>query len=263
MNTPVTSNGVLQKHLLPAVYFDTSVVIDYWVTEGMEFSPETYGGPADWAEVSHGPVVKVIRDLLQIEKRINKVVELRNKLMFEDVKLTAVTSEAAIWELQEWFAEAGLKQLGAEISGAIYLQRKGKKEIGDYLKKAHELWEEEGIEKHHDPNTGTSGLHLLAIATWINKSFAHSHGLHGILVADVVNFCWPPKQSRNRKPFPNPFDFAYLQIGTADIFHILFAHHLGCQYFASFDSDFRRGEKFLANVGLELLSTPEEILSLL
>ena len=263
MNSVLTSNGRLQDRFLPAIYFDSSVVIDYWVTEGMELPPEAYEGHRDWAELSQGLLAEVIRDLFQSDKRINKVVELRKKLMYEEINLTPVTSHAALWELQEWYAESGIKQLGAEISGAIYLQRKGKKEIGDYLKKAYELWETEGKEKHHDPKTGTSGLELLSQETWINPSFAHAHGLRGILVAEIVNFCWPPKQARNRKPFPDPHILAYLQMGTADIFHILLANHLGCKYFASFDSDFRRAKEFIEEVGMKLLSTPEEILALL
>jgi len=183
--------------------------------------------------------------------------------MYEDVKVLPVTSHAALWELQEWFAESGFKQLGAEISGAVFLQKKSKKEIGDYLKKAYELWKDEGDEKHHDPKTGTSGLELLSQATRINLSFAHFHGLRGILIAETVNFCWPPKRSRNRKPFPDPFALAYLQIGMSDIFHIMLAHHFGCQFFASFDADFRRAREFLDEIGLLLLSTPEEILSII
>jgi hypothetical protein len=257
-----TSNGKLQKRFLPAIYFDTSVIIDYWLTEGMELPPEAFNGRGDWAEISHGPVATVMRDLLKSDKRINKVVEIRKKAMFDDIKVTPVTSHVSLWELQEWNAEAGFKQLGAEISGAIFLQKKGKKEIGDYLKTTYMQWLEEGDEKHHDQKTGTSGLQLLSNATWINDSFAGAHGLRGIIVAETLNFCWPPKKSRNRRPFPNPEVFAYLQIGIADIFHILLAHHLGCQYFASFDSDFRRCQEFIEEVGMSLLSSPEEILSI-
>ena len=36
----LTKTGSLQKRFLPAVYFDSSVLIDYWMTEGMEI-PET------------------------------------------------------------------------------------------------------------------------------------------------------------------------------------------------------------------------------
>lgn len=268
MYSTTTPNGKLQDKFLPAVYFDSSVIIDYWMTEGMEVTTpddDLFGGQ-NWPDRIYGhELSKLVRDLLKSDIRISKVLELRKKLLAygEDVKVLPVTSEPALWELQEWIAESGFKQLGAEISGTVFLQKKSKKEIGDLLKKAYELWMAEGHEKHHDPKTGTSALESLVQSTWINLSFAHSHGLNGILVAEINNFCWPPKRSRNRKSFPDPFSLAYLQLGTADIFHILLAHHLGCQYFASFDSDFRRAKDFITQVGMTLLTTPEEILSIM
>jgi hypothetical protein len=245
MGTVTTSNGKLQDQYLPAVYFDSSVIIDYWMTEGMERPLEDLEYWNNWRKFSHGQLNAVMRDLLQSDKRLNKVIEIRKKLMFEDGDVTAVTSWVALWELQEWTAESGFKQLGSDILGAIFLQRKSKKEIGYYLRKAYDLWLAEGEDKHHDPETGTSGLELLIQATNINLSFAHSHGLNGIFIAELVNFCWPPRRSRNRNPFPSPLFLAYLQLGIADILHILFAHHLGCQYFASFDSDFRRSKELM------------------
>ncbi len=260
MTKLLTSNGRLQDEYLPAVYFDSSIIIDYWITEGMEISLDEENKEPEWNEIIHGPLVKVIRELLQSDKRINQVIEIRKKLMFEEVKLTPVTSPASLWELQEWYAESGIKQLGAEISGATFLQRKSKKEIGDILKRGYDLWKAEGKDKHNDPIKGTSGLELLSQATCINLSFANSHGLSGILLAEIENFYWPPKQSRNRKQFPSPINLAYLQLGTADIFHLLFANHLGCQFFASFDSDFRRAKEIIERAGMVLLSTPDEIL---
>lgn len=160
-------------------------------------------------------------------------------------------------------AEWGFKQLGAEVSGMVFLQRKGKKEIGDYLKKGYELWLAEGDEKHHDPQAGTSGLESLMISTWLNHSFSFSHGLAGILVAPIANFSWPPAQENDDDSFADPYMLAYLQLGLADIIHVLLANHLGCRYFASFDSDFRRAREFIEETGMSVLTSPEEVLSIL
>jgi len=73
MYSVTTPNGKLQDRFLPAIYFDTSVIIDYWMTEGMELPPEAFEGHRDWAEISHGPLARVVRDLLQSDKRINKI----------------------------------------------------------------------------------------------------------------------------------------------------------------------------------------------
>ena len=257
-----TPNGKLRSDFLPAVYFDSSVIIDYWITEGME-QEWPAGGKSLNGILYGGELGTLVRDLLKSDVRINKVVELRKKISFTDVKVSPVTSEIALWELQEWIAESGLKQLGSEISGTVSIQKKSKKEIGDLLKRAYDLWLAEGDEKHHDPKTGTSALHSVQLATTMDFSFAGSHGLSNILIAEINNFCWPPKRSRNRSSFPDPFTLAYLQVGAADIFHIMFAHRLGCQYFASFDSDFRRVKDLLAEVGMTLLASPEEILAVM
>lgn len=261
MNKAVNRNGMLKNEFLPAIYFDTSFIVDYWIVEGVEnLDPSEENIFQD--DLFHGPVTKVVQDLLRSETRINKVAGIRRKILLEDTSITPVTSHFALWEFQEWYAESGFKQLGAEISGAYFLQKKGKKEIGSLLKKAYELWEAEGDEHHH-PKTGTSGLESLRQSTMINLSFAYSHGLSGILVAEVENFCWPPKRSQTRNPFVDPYSLAYLQLGMADSLHLLIANHLGCQYFASFDSDFRTARRFIEDTGMELLTSPEEIHSVL
>jgi hypothetical protein len=263
METLVTTSGRLKDQFLPAIYFDSSVLIDYWMTEGMELSHETTESHHDWAEISHGPLAKVMREMLRSDTRLNKVSKIREKVIYEDIRATPVTSHAALWELQEWIAESGFKQVGAEVSGMIFLQRKSKKQIGDYLKKGFDLWLAEGDDKHHDPQTGTSGLHLLMQSTFINLSFAQSHGLHGILIAPTVDFNWPPRQSDDTDLFVDPYMLAFLQLGLADIMHVLMANHLGCRYFASFDSDFRRAKEFIEKTGMSVLASPEEVLSIL
>jgi hypothetical protein len=263
MVTALTPLGRIKNEFQPTVYFDSSVLIDYWMVEGMENPDETTEGQRDWAEMTHGPLAKVVRELLKTNNRLNKVVEIRKKVVYGEEKTTPVTSYAALWELQEWIAESGFKQVGAEVSGAIHLQRKNKKEIGDYLKKGLELWAAEGDKKHNDPQTGTSGLQLLMNTTWINLGFSQAHGLQGIFIADTVNFNWPPKQRGAHSSFGDPFTLAFLQLGLGDILHVLLANHLGCRYFASFDSDFRRAKDFIEKSGMSVLTNPAEILSIL
>jgi len=46
--------------------------------------------------------------------------------------------------------------------------------------------------------------------------------------------------------------------------HILFAEHLGCQYFATFDNDFKRIKDItLEKANIETLLSPEEVLRVL
>ena len=68
----LTSTGKLQEKFLPAIYFDTSVLVDYWMTEGMEM-PET--GMDKLMKGNESPHLQVVRDILRSEKRINKVID--------------------------------------------------------------------------------------------------------------------------------------------------------------------------------------------
>lgn len=260
MDKILTSNGRLIDELLPAVYFDSSVSIDYWITEGIKDSNDEM---VDLTDRLWGPVVDVMRNLLKTDSRVKKVAEIRKRLEQKSVKTQPVVSELVLWELQEWIAEANFKQAGAEISGAIFLQRKGKKDIGNYLKKVYELWQDEGEDGHDHPKTGTSGLEMIMQSSWVNLGYANYHGLCNILFAPIKNFCWPPKLAKNRNPFSDPYMLAFLQLGVADILHILIANHLGCKYIASFDSDFKRAKPFVEATGMKVLCSPEEILAIL
>jgi len=89
------------------------------------------------------------------------------------------------------------------------LQRKSKKEIGDYLKRGFELWKAEPAERHHHPCT--SGLESLMQATWVNWNFANCHGLQGILIAEILNFNWPREKDNNENSFVDPYILGFLQ----------------------------------------------------
>lgn len=255
----LTRTGKLQKRFMPAVYFDSSVLIDYWMTEGVELPEKD-----DLTRVLKNnelPHYRVVRDILRSEIRIKKVVEIRKKLVFDEVKVTPVISPISLLELMEWEAEAAFKQIASEASGAIFIQKKSKKEIGGYLKKALEMRKDESKEqKEKGRNSfGSTGLEILTSETWLNRSFAETHGLDGLLIADIVNFSLTVD-----KAWAEPSAYGVLQLGIADIMHILFAQHLGCKYIASFDSDFARVKNIIAEeTGMTVLARPEEILAIL
>lgn len=252
----LSSTGKLQEKFLPAIYFDTSVLVDYWMTEGMEM-PETEMDKL--MKKNELPHLQVVRDILRSERRIDKVVDIRKKVLFEKVKVTPVVSPFSLLELMEWQAEAAFKQIASEASGTVFIQKKSKKQIGDYLKKALELRKEEFKEQKGNEHGVSTGLETLMIETWLNRSFVDVHGLDGLLQVDIVNFHLPVT-----KVWEEHFAYAYLQLGVADIMHILLAQHLGCQYIASFDSDFARVKDIVSEeTGISILTIPEEILDIL
>jgi predicted nucleic acid-binding protein len=258
-NMVLTPTGKLRPEHLPAMYLDSSVLIDYWMTEGLET------GEAETNEIERYelPLLPVVRVIMKSEKRTEKVVEIRKKLL-GTVKVVPVVSPLALLELIEWHAEAAFRQIASQASGANAIKGKGKKDIGDYLKrtlKEHGVTGEELSAERRTELVGltSTGLEELMSETWLDPSFALSHGLQGLVLVDIAAFgllidrVWKELSG-----------YAYLQLGLADIMHILIAQHLGCKYFASFDSDFRRVQDIVREqTEISLLTTPEEILAIL
>jgi len=255
-DTILTNAGKLQKKILPAIYFDTSVLVDYWMTEGMEIPKTEMDELIKKNELPH---LQVVRNILKSEKKIKDVAEIREKVISEKIKVTPVVSSFSLLELMEWQAEAAFKQIASEASGTGFIQKKSKKQIGDYLKKALEWRETEVKEQKGKRPSESTGLELLMIETLLNRSFVEAHGLQGLLQVDIVNF-----HLSSSKVWKEPSSYAYLQLGAADIMHILLAQHLGCQYIASFDSDFKRVKGIISEeTGISVLTSAREILNIL
>jgi|GEM_PF-1003176 len=254
----VTNSGKLIDNCLPAIYFDSSVVIDYWVTEGFEIDP-----PDDMVErvakQNEPKQDQVLRDMFKADKRFDRMVEIRRKLTFEKTKFMAVMSPLGLLELMEWNAEAAFKQMAVGAVGALLVQRTGKKQTGDYLKKLMELRSEEARKLKRKKREFSTGLEIIMSETRLNSSFAECHGLSGLLQADIVNFKLTVGEA-----WLEPSAYAYLQLGVADIMHIQLAKHFGCSYIASFDDDFKRVKDIVKQVTkMNVLTSPEEILHIL
>ena len=243
---------------MPAVYFDSSVLIDYWMTEGLEMDY----GEDDFqrlARENEPKSVVVIRELLKADKRLRRVVDIRKKLVFDLPKVTAVFSPLALLELMEWKAGAAFKDYASEAVGMHVVQRRSRKDIGAYLKTVLELRRDEIEEQKGKRERCSTGLEIILSDTRLNRSFAERHGLEGTLQADIVNFRLTLEET-----WQEPSAFAYLQLGASDIMHVLLAQHLGCAYFASFDDDFRRVGDIIEEGGkMKVLTTAEEILGVL
>lgn len=231
----VNQNGKLQDKLLPAMYFDSSVVIDYWMTEGLG---ESSARELDLLEGnSLEKYYKFVKELLGADTRLNKVLKIRKRLEYGENKITA------------------------EASNVLFIQRKSKKEIGQYLGRLFSILIKKEPETTREAADELKDEAMLFVDTFLSPSFAESHGLRGLVQADIVNFALPANAALYQTPVSA---YAYVQIGTTDIMHILLAQHLGCNYFASFDDDFRRVKQIIkTTTGIDVLTTPEEILKVL
>lgn len=257
----VTESGSLKSEYLPAIYFDTSVLVDFWLTGGAEYPKNEL---EKIEEENEPPYFEVIRKILRSDKRINKVIKLRELLNNNENKINPVTSPLALLELIEWHAESTFKDIASQTTGAKFIQRKSRKNIGEYLKAALKMREKEikiQKEKRSGPR-GLTGLEYLMHMTWIDLHYTTYDALclnKYIYLANIVNFNFTFEKIQNE-----PSVYAYLQLGAADILHILFAEHLHCEYFASFDEDFSRVKDIIAEeIGIKVLKSPEQIINAL
>jgi hypothetical protein len=63
----VTSMGRLRPKYLPAIYFDSSVLIDYWVTEGLGLD-WTKESPKKAINEDEPTSLEVVRELLKADQ---------------------------------------------------------------------------------------------------------------------------------------------------------------------------------------------------
>ncbi len=249
----VTAEGALVADLTPAVYFDASVLIDYWVTDGLE-----RGADLDRAQRGK-PHEEVIRELLQTDRRIAVMADIRKALSHGPAGAHAVTSPLALLEVIEWYAGSAIKGLTAGAAGGEAIQRMGRKNVGNLLNRI--LDGRRLVEAEEVPDSGErpTGIEILRRETSIAPGFAQAHGLAGIVIADIAGFSFSKDEAWDVSEI-----FAYLQMGMADIVHLLVARHFGCTWIASFDSDFARCREYIKmGLGLTLLATADEMCSVL
>lgn len=273
----VTYEGKLIDELLPAVYFDSSLVIDYYMAESLPYDEkeldydidlpedpieqlpeEVQENLQEYIEAKSYPQEFLLREIINSDKRINQVRQIRNKILFEELKVNPVISPLVITELIKWFTESAFKQMASESVGSKVIQRFGDKQIGNYLKKLMEL-HNESKDNPEFSNWRREGIKRLHYELWMSPSFVHAHGLSGLIHANIINFDLTMK-----KAWYEPSAYSFLQVGATDIMHILFAEHLGCEYIATFDDDFKRAEDIIKEeTGITVVKGYKEIIDIL
>lgn len=249
-------HGRLPDCLLPAVYFETSVIVDYWSAEAIEASRRVK--ECDTAMIK-GEFEQATSELFSYTIRLEKMADVRELLQLSGSAYTAVTSPLAIHELAEWHAHASFKQIAAQTVGIVPVDRMSRKEVGDYLKKIYRDGSNEMLdaEDHYNVNQAPNAAVLRECL--LNLSFLECHGLDGVLNIDINGLAIGVTSFFSKSAI-----FAYHRIGLADVMHLAAASHIGCSHFASFDSDFKRCREFIGEVfGLTLIASVDELLRLL
>jgi hypothetical protein len=285
-NEILGKDGKIIEKYQPAVYLDSSVLIDYWTVEGLslpddellnEISDLNPNELTKWLnnqrkqgndyevetvlECINNPTSLLIRDLFKTDKKFKKMIEIRDKIYYENINVVLVFSPLALNELMKWNAEIMFKQLSSEAIGTKMIQRESEKRIGEHLKKIWEIWKDlSETEKRNQSNDWEKkGVRRIIHDLWIDPSFTFAHGLSGLIAVDIIDFNYTIERA-----WQDPSAYSYMQLGATDIMHILYAQHLGCKYIASFDSDFKRAkEEIKKTTGIEVLYGHNQILKVL
>jgi len=280
-STLLTKSGRLKKQFLPAIYFDSSVIIDYFLAEPYNQLNElkTFEELKDEDMIPGNRYFKIYNP--QIEKevwinippaslalrkivlrnkndKINQMKIVREKLIEKDSKINVVSSPLAILEFIQWYAEMSFREISFDTFGEYFVKGLYKKRIRDYLIKAiNEYFQEKEMIKH---KTNINLKTIFEYFIWSTRPIQYDtehYYLLGISIVDIINFDLILKEI-----WQIPAFFAHLQLGIVDILHLLIAKQLGCEYFASFDDDFKKTEKFIKKLlGITILKSPQEILN--
>ena len=213
-------NGKLKEPYLPAIYFDSSILIDYWISETLEWPEDE--NTEELLRIGH-PEDFLLRQLFIKDKRIKDTFKIRDKILSGNSNLTAITTSLSLIELMEWHTEAVFKEYATESLGSMFIQKKGKKEISNFLNEllieANEIKREELFNETKDWKV--EALKRLMGDLWLNRSFVNHHGLLGISQIDIKNFDF-----KIDKAWQESSALAYLQMGGVLIYYISFLQNI-------------------------------------
>jgi hypothetical protein len=261
LHNSVDAKGHLLKGYLPAMYWDTSVVIDYWIS-GVYYEHTVENNPP--ANTSTKPRDDPIEQLFNLDDKIKSMCKIRERLYDKRPNVLPVITPLAVLELMKWYSDERVRKLifSSSFSGMSAVERQGKRGIAEKLKKIYKLEikeESDGSNPFEESIEKYSGNRRLFRDTILDPDFADHCGLLPIVHANIMNFNLTLEDA-----WSTPSICAFLQMGGADIIHLMLAKHLGCKYFATSDSDFVRvKEPIFEELGIKVVKSPEEILRIL
>jgi len=226
----------------PRAYLESSLAIEYFSAEGSEYSE------IETDEIIHQPQSegeKYLGDLLNSNKYYSLAKSMRRSIFDGTSKVIFVVSPLVWIEMNSWIAEENFKSEASRATRSTQVQRIGLKQLGEYLtdtlKKSLES----------PPHTGAKDLFS---RTTVSQYHLLDNGLDGVEKCELSGF----SISIGSKNEDIILALSYVQMGLADILHLLVAQHLGCHYFATLDGDYARNRELISKkLGLEVLFKEE------
>jgi predicted nucleic acid-binding protein len=209
------------------IYCDTSLVIEYLLAQGRE--PEAANGSSPFLEPDHQREEREYwKTLFRYDKRFQFAIRLRSIVGWNFPNSEMVISPFVLLELDEWYAEECFKQHALGGTHVKAIQSHSRKEIGQFI---------QAIVRDSDANDNSFPARVWgAMASRIR-----GESLAGIQIraVDQLKFA--------EDAFGKVSLLSHLQLGMADIVHLLAADSLKCTHFATTDSDFHRLRKEIEN----------------
>ncbi|MDX1948090.1 MAG: hypothetical protein SFU86_22015 [Pirellulaceae bacterium] len=202
------------------VYCDTSLVIDYLLAQGRE--PEAAVSPSHYPESEHQREEREYWEaLFRHDKRYQFATRLRSIVGWNVPTARMAISPFVLLELDEWYAEECFKRHALDGTHVKAIQTHSRKEIGEFIQKV--------VRDSEENYQSFAGRIWGEMASRIRgESIA---GIH-IEAVDQLKF--------DADAFDKVTLLSHMQLGMADIVHLLAADSLKCTHFASTDSDFNR-----------------------
>jgi hypothetical protein len=147
-----------------------------------------------------------------------------------------------VWiEVNGWIARERLLGKASQVTKFTRLQKQGAKRIGELLTTIRQ-----SSDKSSSADYRLEAERLFASTTVSSSGLAD--GLRGVAMADIRGF------EVSKADVQVAVNLAYMQVGLGDILHLLVARHVGCDWFATLDGDFKRAKETIStSLGMTVL----------
>jgi hypothetical protein len=213
---------VIQQRVMEdsIVYCDTSLIIDYLLAQGRE--PEARVVPSSFPESDHQRKEREYWEtLFRHDKHYQFATRLRSIVGWNYPASKMVVSPFVLLELDEWYAEECFKRHALEGTHVKAIQTHSRKEIGKFIQTIF-----------RDSNANDDSFPAQVWGAMASRIRGES--LAGIQIESVENLRF------DADAFDKVSLLSHMQLGMADIVHLLAADSLKCTHFASTDYDFHR-----------------------
>lgn len=210
------------------IYFETSAVIDYVLATGREYetaptatSPYVPAGPLNY-----------LKNILREDKRYRLATAVRQALDAGTTRCRCIISPLVRYECYEWLVEERFRNDASEVLLARFVRSFSRKQVGEYLSVIRE--------------SATTDKEAARLYEGIVRDFS-GENLLGLITE-------PFSARIDRKNYSVISKYAYLQIGIADVIHLLAARKSKCHFIFTTDDDFNRTRDHIKkDFGIEVL----------